>query len=328
MTRQDSQRHARRVAAFSLAALAWTATAWAADAFPSKPVTVVVPFPPGGSNDLFARMIAKDLGNALKQPVVIDNRPGAGGSMGALSVARATPDGYTLLLSSSTFVTTAVTTKLPYDIHKSFSPIGLLARGPLILVVNNQFPAKDPRELIAEIKKYPGKYNYASAGQGSLNQFSMELLKTQAGNLQITHVPYRGGGAAMTELIGNQTQVYIASAPAIMPMVRNGKIKGIAVTSLLPSPVAPDLPTIASAVPGYEYESWWGVLAPAGTPPEIVSRLNQAVNSVIRDPAIQQSLLKEGAVAAPGTPTDLTNTIAKDFERLSRIAKQQNIVAE
>jgi tripartite-type tricarboxylate transporter receptor subunit TctC len=290
---------------------------------------LVVPFPPGGSNDLFARRISQDLGDVLKQPIVVENRPGAGGIVGVVSVARAAPDGYTLMLVSSTFVTTAVIqSKPPYDILRSFVPVALLARGPLIVAVNNEFPANNPQELLSIIRKNPGKYNYATSGTGSLNHFSTELLKVQAGNLQITHVPYRGTGPALIDLIGNHTQLCIASAPALMPMVRAGKIRAIAVTSLNPSPVFPELPTVSSAIPGYEYESWWGVLAPAGTPQSIVTKVNQALNGVLQNPAVKQSFLMEGAEPAPGTAAEFGAVIEKDFDRLKKIAREQNIVAD
>lgn len=328
MLKTHSTGRLRRLCLAALAALL-ASSAPAAEPFPSKPVTLIVPFPPGGSNDLLARIISKDLGDALKQPVIVDNRPGAGGNIGAVAVARAPADGYTLLLASSTFVTNAVIQpKIPYDIVKSFAPVAVLARAPLIVAVNNQFPASSPEELVAAVKKNPNKYNYASSGPGSLSQFSTELLKAEAGNLQISHVPYRGGGPAMTDLISNQTQVYIASAPALMPMVRTGKIRGIAVTSLQPSPVAPDLPTVARAVPGYQYESWWGILAAAGTPPQVVDKLNQVFNAVLDSPAIRKSFLREGAVSAPGAPSQLGATIAGDFERMKKIARQQNIQAD
>jgi tripartite-type tricarboxylate transporter receptor subunit TctC len=324
------QQHSRLFCAIGVAlvTLVCANQASADDAFPSKPVTLVVPFPPGGSNDTFARLIVKDLGIRLKQQVIIDYRPGAGGNLGAGMVARAKADGYTLLAVSSTIVTNAASqSNLPFDVIKSFTPVALMATGPLVVAVNKNFPANTPAELVSVIRKNPGKYNYASAGPGSLNQFSTELLKADAGDLKITHVPYRGTGPALTDLIGNRTQMLIASAPALMPMVRSGMVKAIGITSLKPSPVAQELTPVATAVPGYEFESWWGVLAPTGTPAAVISQLNAAINDVVRQPAMQKDFLTAGAIAAPGAPSKFAATISRDLAVWTKIAKQQHIVA-
>ncbi len=300
-----------------------------AEPYPSRPITLVVPFPPGGSNDMMARIISKGLGEALRQPIVVDNRGGAGGNLGASAVARAAPDGYTLAIVSSTFASNAaIQPKIPYDAVKSFAPVGMLARSPLVVAVNLQFAAHNPRELLDVIRKNPGKYNYASGGSGSLSHFSTELLKVQAGGLEITHVPYKGTGPVLTDLIGNQTQVFIASAPILLPMVRSGKIRGVGITSLEPSAIAPDLLPVATAVPGYHYETWWGILAPAGTPAPVVEKLNTALNSTLRSAEVRASFLKEGAEPAPGTPAQFGSVIAQDLESLRTLARQQNIVAD
>lgn len=301
----------------------------AQDAYPSKPITIMVPYPPGGSNDLFARHVARELGDELKQPVIIDNRPGASGNTGTGQVARAAPDGYTLAAVSSSMTTNAaIQSKLPFDPVKSFAPVAMFAKGPFIVAVNNEFPAKTPAELIAAIKAKPGKYNYATSGTGSVNQFGTELLKAKVGNMFITHVPYRGMGPAVTDLIGNQTQLLVSSGPSLLPMVRAGKVRAVGITSLRPSPIAPDLVPMATAVPGYEFELWWGLLAPAGTPPEIVAKLNAAVNQVLAKPQIKATFLKEGAEAMQVTPAQFAATIINDVERWKKLAKQQNIVAD
>ncbi|WP_404995345.1 tripartite tricarboxylate transporter substrate binding protein [Cupriavidus pauculus] len=301
----------------------------AESAYPSKPITVIVPYPPGGSNDLFARIVAKEIGEELKQPVIIDNRPGASGNTGTGMVAKAAPDGYTLVAVSSSLTTNAaVQGKLPYDAVKSFAPVAMVAQGPFIVAVSNDFPAKTPQELIDTIRANPGKFNYASSGPGSVNQFGTELLKAKAGKLNITHVPYRGMGPAVTDLIGNQTQLLISSGPSLLPMVRAGKVRAVGITSLKSSPVAPELTPMASAVPGYEFELWWGFLAPAGTPPAIVARLNAAVNHALEKPAVKAAILKEGAEARPITPQQFAETIAEDVARWKVLAKQQNIVAD
>ena len=298
-------------------------------AYPTKAITIVVPYPAGGSNDTFARQVAKELGEELKQPVIIDNRPGASGNTGTGQVAKAAPDGYTLVAVSSSMTTNAaVQSKLPFDPVKGLAPVAMFAKGPFIVAVNNDFPAKTPAELIAAIKAKPGQYNYASSGSGSVNQFGTELLKAKVGDLQIAHIPYKGMGPAVTDLIGNQTQLLISSGPSLLPMVRAGKLRAVGITSLKPSPIAPDLTPISTAVPGYEFELWWGLLAPIGTPPDVVARLNGAVNQILAKPAIAANFLREGAIATPLSPAQFGTVIADDVERWKKLAKQQNITAD
>jgi tripartite-type tricarboxylate transporter receptor subunit TctC len=297
--------------------------------YPTKPITIVVPYPAGGSNDTFARQVAKELTEELKQPVIIDNRGGASGNTGTGQVAKAAPDGYTLVAVSSSMTTNAaVQAKVPYDPNKSFAPVAMFAKGPFIVAVTNDFPAKTPAELIAAIKAKPNQYNYASSGSGSINQFGTELLKAQVGNLDITHIPYKGMGPAVTDLVGGQTQLLISSGPSLLPMVRAGKVRAVGITSLKPSEIAPDLTPMATAVPGYEFELWWGLLAPAGTPPEIVAKLNSAVNKALAKPQLVANFLKEGAIATPLSPAQFGKLIADDVERWKRLAKQQNITAD
>ncbi|MGJ7526009.1 tripartite tricarboxylate transporter substrate binding protein [Variovorax sp. GB1P17] len=298
-------------------------------AYPSKPVTIVVPYPAGGSNDTFARQVAKELGDELKQPVIIDNRPGASGNTGTAQVAKATPDGYLLVAVSSSMTTNAaVQSKLPFDPVKGLAPVAMFAKGPFIVAVNNDFPAKTPAELIAAIKAKPGQYNYASSGSGSVNQFGTELLKAKVGDLQIAHIPYKGMGPAVTDLIGNQTQLLISSGPSLLPMVRAGKLRAVGITSLKASPVAPELTPMSTAVPGYEFELWWGLLAPAGTPPDVVAKLNGAVNRILAKPTIAANFLREGAIATPLTPAQFGTVIADDVARWKTLARQQNITAD
>jgi len=298
-------------------------------AYPAKPITIVVPYPAGGSNDTFARQVAKELGDELKQPVIIDNRPGASGNTGTGQVAKAAPDGYTLVAVSSSMTTNAaVQAKLPFDPINGLAPVAMFAKGPFIVAVNNEFPAKTPAELIAAIKAKPGQYNYASSGSGSVNQFGTELLKAKVGDMQITHIPYKGMGPAVTDLVGNQTQLLISSGPSLLPMVRAGKLRAVGITSLKPSPIAPDLTPMATAVPGYEFELWWGLLAPAGTPPDVVAKLNGTVNKILAKPAIAANFLREGAIATPLTSAQFGAVIADDVERWKKLAKQQNITAD
>lgn len=320
----------RRGAAW-LALAGWGALVGAAHAqetYPSKPITIVVPYPAGGSNDIFARQVARHLGDALKQPIIVDNRPGASGNTGTGQVAKAAPDGYTFVAVSSSMTTNAaVRSKLPFDPIKSFVPVAMFAKGPFIVAVSNQMSVKTPAELIATLKSNPGKYNYASSGPGSSNQFATEMLKAATGTF-VVHVPYRGMGPAVTDLAGNQTQLLIASGPSLLPQIRSGRVRAIGITSLTPSAIAPDLPTMASAVPGYEFELWWGLLAPAGTAPEIVSRLNTEINKILNNPEIKESFLREGAEPTPISSAQFAAVIASDVPRWQKIAKQQAIVAE
>ncbi|SDZ42806.1 Tripartite-type tricarboxylate transporter, receptor component TctC [Variovorax sp. YR266] len=312
-----------------VAAAALAGAAFAQGAYPGKAITIVVPYPAGGSNDTFARQVAKELGDQLRQPVIIDNRPGASGNTGTAQVARAAPDGYTLVAVSSSMTTNAaVQSKMPFDPVKGLAPVAMFAKGPFIVAVNNEFPAKTPAELIAAIKAKPGQYNYASSGSGSVNQFGTELLKAKVGDLQIAHIPYKGMGPAVTDLIGNQTQLLISSGPSLLPMVRAGKLRAVGITSLKTSPIAPDLTPMATAVPGYEFELWWGLLAPAGTPPDVVAKLNGAVNQILARPEITANFLREGAIATPLTPAQFGTVIADDVERWKKLAKQQNITAD
>jgi hypothetical protein len=296
--------------------------------FPTKPITLVVPYPVGGSNDVFARLIAKNLGDALKISVVVDNRPGASGSTGSAQVSKAAPDGYTLLAVSSSMTTNAaIQTKASFDPVTGLTPVAMLAKGPFIVAVNNDFPAKNPAELMALLKANPGKFNYASSGSGSSNQFATELLKAMSGTYAL-HIPYRGMGPATTDLIGGQTQILFASGPSLLPQVRNGRIRAIGITSLKPSPIAPELIPIATVVPGYEFELWWGILGPAGMPADIVNFLNLEINKILNTPDIKAALLREGAESSPETPAQFASRVSGDIVRWKAVAKRQNITAE
>ena len=296
--------------------------------FPTKPITLVVPYPVGGSNDVFARLIAKNLGDALKISVVVDNRPGASGSTGSAQVSKAAPDGYTLLAVSSSMTTNAaIQTKASFDPVTGLTPVAMLAKGPFIVAVNNDFPAKNPAELMALLKANPGKFNYASSGSGSSNQFATELLKAMSGTYAL-HIPYRGMGPATTDLIGGQTQILFASGPSLLPQVRNGRIRAIGITSLKPSPIAPELIPMATVVPGYEFELWWGILGPAGMPADIVNFLNLEINKILNTPDIKAALLREGAESSPETPAQFASRVSGDIVRWKAVAKRQNITAE
>lgn len=302
--------------------------AHAQSAFPNKPITLVVPYPVGGSNDVFARLIAKNLGEALKVSVVVDNRPGASGTTGTTQVSKSAPDGYTLLAVSSSMTTNvAIQTRSSFDPVTGLTAIAMLAKGPFIVAVNNDFPAKNPAELVALLKVNPGKFNYASSGTGSSNQFATELLKAMSGTFAV-HIPYRGMGPATTDLIGGQTQILLASGPSLLPQVRNGRIRAIGITSLNPSPIAPDLIPVSTVIPGYEFELWWGILGPAGMPADIVNLLNREINKILASPEIKATLLREGAEASPESPAQFANRLSGDIARWKSVAKRQNITAE
>jgi len=304
-------------------------TNFAQQKFPSRPVTIVVPYPPGGSNDVFARELGKKLSDAWKVPVIIDNKPGAGGNIGANFVSHATPDGYTLCLLSSSFTTNAaIQPNLPFDPVTGFSPVAMVAKGPMILTVANHVPAKTTLELFALARKDPGKLNYGSSGLGSTNHFATELLM-DAAQIKMTHVPYKGMVPAVTDVIGGHVDVLIASAPSIYQHVKAGKVRALGVTSKGPSAVVPDLKPIAEmGATGYSFELWWGMLAPPKTPGEVVAQVNAEVNRILATPEMKEVFLREGAEPASMTPAQFAATIKSEIEGWKKVAKDANIKAE
>ena len=314
--------------AASVFVMALGSGAYAQDKFPSKTITIVVPYPPGGSNDNFARAVGKRLSDALQQPVLIDNRPGAGGSIGTAIVAKAANDGYTLVAVSSSFVTNAaIQPKLPFDAIKSFSPVALIASGPFVIAVKNDLPVKSVADLVALAKASPGKLNYASSGPGSINQFATELLKSAAG-IELTHVPYKGMSPATMDLMGGHVDVLVASGPSLLPSIRSGKVRGIGITSPASSVIAPDLQPVAKTVPGYSFELWWGILAPAGTPIPVVNRLNTEINKILATAEMKEFFLREGAEPAIASSAQFAALISTDIARYQQIAKQASITAD
>ena len=314
--------------AASVFVMALGSGAYAQDKFPSKTITIVVPYPPGGSNDNFARAVGKRLSDALQQPVLIDNRPGAGGSIGTAIVAKAANDGYTLVAVSSSFVTNAaIQPKLPFDAIKSFSPVALIASGPFVIAVKNDLPVKSVADLVALAKASPGKLNYASSGPGSINQFATELLKSAAG-IELTHVPYKGMSPATMDLMGGHVDMLVASGPSLLPSIRSGKVRGIGITSPASSVIAPDLQPVAKTVPGYSFELWWGILAPAGTPIPVVNRLNTEINKILATAEMKEFFLREGAEPAIASSAQFAALISTDIARYQQIAKQASITAD
>lgn len=294
-----------------------------AQAYPSRPITLVVPFAPGGGTDSLARELAKLMQDKLGQPVVVDNRGGAGGAIAAAQVAQAKPDGHTLLFVTSTFVTVAATDrKLSYDILRDFTPIALLGRGPLLLVVNKDLPVTSVRELVDAARRKPDAFNYVSAGQGSINHLSGELFVQRTG-ARMTHVPYKGSGPATLDLIGGQAQVFFATVPTILGQVKGGKVRLLAATSAKRSPLFPDVPTVQeSGVKDFTVETWWGIVGPANLPPEIVATLNQAINAAAGSAEMKKRFESEGADPFVGKPGDLGAQLARELEGWRRVVRE------
>jgi len=301
----------------------------AAQGYPTRPVRLIIPFPPGGSNDIVGRMIAAQLGERLGQTMVVDNRGGAGGTIGTELAAKAPADGYTVLLISTAYAfNTSIYKKLPYDPVKSFTPVALLGSGPGVLVVNPALPVNSVRDLIAFAKERPGKLNNASAGVGSFQHLASELFRIQAG-IEWLHVPYKGGGPAMMDLIAGQADASVGSLIQMLPHIRSGKLKALGTTGVKRSPVLPDVPTVAEAgVPGYEATNWWGLLAPAGIPPAIVERLHQEVVAVQASAETRKRFETEGAEAVQMNPAQFGAFIAAETTKWARVVKEAGITAE
>jgi tripartite-type tricarboxylate transporter receptor subunit TctC len=294
-----------------------------ADEYPAHPVRLVVPFPPGGGADNLARSIMPKVAQALGRPIVIENKPGAGGNVGAEYVAGAPADGYTLLYGTNGThsINQSLYQQLRFDPVKDFAPVARMTEIAAMLVVNPQLPVTTVTQLIRYAKANPGKVNFASAGNGTTSHLSGELFKTMAG-VDIVHVPYRGGALAVTDLIGGQVQMMIDVMPNVYPLAKEGRIRGIAVSTAERFPGAPELPTIAeSGLAGFEASAWDGVLAPAGTAPAIVQRLNAAIRSALADPELIESLKQRGARVVPGSPDDFARHIGASTRKWAQVVK-------
>jgi tripartite-type tricarboxylate transporter receptor subunit TctC len=309
-------------AACVAAALLCMTAAHGQSAYPQKPIRLVVPFPPGGGTDILARLLGHKMSELLSQQIVVDNRGGAGGTIGTDIAAKAPPDGYTLILvSGSHAINPGLYPKLPYDSIGDFAPITQIATAPGILVVNPSLPVKSVKDLIALARTKPNEINYASAGSGTPPHLAAELFKVMA-KIDMVHVPYKGNAPAFTDVIGGQVSLIFPTMPSAMPFIKSGKLRPIAVTSAKRSPAAPDIPTIAeSGLPGYEATSWYGILAPAGTPPQIVARLHEVLVSVIGAPDMKDKLAAQGLDPVGNTPQEFAAVIKSEIVKWAKVIK-------
>ena len=298
-----------------------------AQTYPTKPIRIVIPFPPGGTTDILGRIAAQKLSEALGQQVVADNRPGAAGNIGAEQVAKAAPDGYTLItLPGSTLtIHPSLYAKLPFDPLKDFAPITILAAVPNALVVHPSLPVRNVKDLIAFAKSRPGQLNYASTGAGQSTHLSMELFKTMAG-VKITHVPYKGSAPAVADLLGGHVPMMFDNMPSALPHVKAGKLRAIAVSTLKRSPVAPDIPTVAeSGLPGFEVSVWFSVMAPANTSKEIVDRLHRVLVKALQSADVRERLATQGAEPIGNTPEQFTDQMKRDIVKWAKVVRDANI---
>lgn len=320
-----------RLPALTMAA-ALTAASWLAPAahaaeqgpYPTKPISLIVSYPAGGSVDVAARILQDPLSKALGQPIVVENKGGAGGTIGTRYVGSAAPDGHTLLITlSSHTINPAIYDKLPFDTEKDFAPVSMVASAPQILVAHPSFPASTLGELI-EYAKTRQELPYGSAGTGSPSHIAGELLKLKTG-LPLMHVPYRGGGPATLDVLGAQIPLLWVSLPAVASHVKEGRLKAIAVSTAKRTPVLPDVPAVAETLPGFNVDSWYAMFAPAGTPSAAIGKVQAAVAAAARDPAIQEAFIAQGAVAVGGTPAELDDVVKTEIAMWKSLAKEANI---
>lgn len=306
-----------------------TSTASLAQGYPNKPIRLVVPFPAGGATDIFARTLSQKMGEKLGTTFVVDNKPGAGGAIGADIGAKAPPDGYTLLLATTSThsIGPAITPKLPYDTVRDFTPIAHVGDAPSIMLVPNSSPAKTVREWIDYAKKNPDKLNYASSGNGTIVQLTAELFKSQAG-VSVTHIPYKGTALAIPDLISGKLDVLFDALPTGMPYVRDGRLRALGVTSLKRSPLAPDLPTVAETLPGFESNTWFGLYGPKALPADLVSRINTAANEALADPDLRDKLARLGIEPTDSTPRQFAALVAADAAKWKKIIIDRKIIGD
>jgi tripartite-type tricarboxylate transporter receptor subunit TctC len=315
-----------RVAALCLAGVCACVQA---QSYPSRPVRLIAPYVAGGGTDFVARTVATKLSELWGSPVVVENRPGGGTNIGSELVARAAPDGYTLLVGGvPNTVNMSLYRKLPYDVVKDFAPVIHLDTAPNVLAVHPSLPVKSVKDLIALAKKNPGTLNFGSAGIGSSNHLSGELFKVMAA-IDIVHVPYKGGAAAVTDLLAGQITMYFGTTPSTMPLVRAGRLRGLAVTTARRSSVAPELPTMAeAALPGFEQSAWHGIFAPAGTPAAVVGRLNADLNALLKSADVTQRFASQGIEVTGGSTAEFAAFIKQDLAKYQKLVRSAGIKVE
>ena len=311
--------------AAALSVLLWPALAAAQD-FPNKPIRLIVPFPAGGPNDIIARVVGQRMSELTKQPVLIDNRGGQAGVLGTDAVAKANPDGYTIgIVSASALVISPTMEKVPYDVGRDFAPVTLTVTVPEMLVVTSNFPANNMAELVALAKAQPGKFNFASAGVGGLPHLAGELLKLTA-KIDIVHVPYRGAAPAINDLLGQQVQMAFLDLPVLLPHIKAGTLRPIALGAPQRAPTAPDVPTTAEVgMPDILIENWYGMVAPAKTPTNIVAALNRIANEAMADPSVKEKLADQGLTVAGDTPEHFRGYIEAETRKWARVIKDSGV---
>jgi len=304
-----------------LAACAVSAQEW-----PAKPIRWIVPYPPGGGTDVIARIMQNRMAEGLGQPIVIENRGGAGGALGTEAAARAAPDGYTLLFTLSSHTINPLLYKLHYDVERDFAPVSLIVSVPQLIAANPDSPIKSMSELVASAKAQPGKLSFASVGNGTPSHIAGELLKLKMG-IDLLHVPYKGGGPAVTDTIGGQVPLIFVTAPAAMSQVRAGRLRALAVTTLKRSPGAPDVPTVAEALnlPDYEVDSWYAMFAPANTPPAIIARIQKEIARVVQLPDVRQKLIEQGGDPVGGPPEQLERVVKAELKKWAEVIQAAKI---
>jgi len=315
-----------KTGAFLAAELVLTSSAVRAQTYPSRQITLIIPFAVGGSNDMVGRAIGKRLTEAWGQPVIVENRSGAGGMIGTSTVAAAPPDGYTLLLVSSTFtINPAIKTSMPFDTIKDFTPVAFIARAPLLVTASNKLPVRSAKELLALARSKPDQITYASSGPGSINQISAELIALSAG-AKLMHVPYKGGAPALNDLLGGHVDIYVSSLPQVLQLAQSGQAKALAVTSAKRTALLPDVPTLEeSGIVGFDLWSWWGIVGPAGMPANVVNALNSEIGKMLNSPELSTFLSNEGAEAETMTPQQFGDLMRLETERWIKVAHEANI---
>jgi tripartite-type tricarboxylate transporter receptor subunit TctC len=315
-----------RAGALLAATLVLASPAGHAQTYPSRQITLIIPFAVGGSNDMVGRAIGKKLTEVWGQPVVVENRAGAGGIIGSSVVAAAPPDGYTLLLVSSTFtINPAIKKNMPFDTLRDFTPVAFIARSPLLLTASNKLAVKSAEELLALARSKPGQIAYASSGPGSINQISAELIALSAG-VKLMHVPYKGGAPALNDLLGGHVDIYVSSLPQVLQLAQSGQAKALAVTSTRRTALLPDVPTLEeSGIAGFDLWSWWGIVGPAGMPANVVDALNAEIGKMLTSPELGTFLSNEGAEAESMTPQQFGELMRLETERWIKVAHEANI---